>query len=136
MLPAVGWGVVGATGASLIPGMLGKVMPIPSKDTNPAMYYGVKFLSAIGLGWLGGMMLGRAAGRHIMTGGSIVVAAEAVNHFALAPAGLATYLPDTGGVETYLPGSEPMGYLSPGTTVEDFGEEEEEISRLDPSRRF
>lgn len=135
IVPAVGWGVVGATGSTLVPGLVGKFVPLPTKDTNPAMYYGVKFLSAIGLGWLAGMMVGRTAGRHIMTGGAITVAAEAVNHFALAPAGLATYLPDTvSDVETYLPGSEPMGYLSPGTTVDDY--EDTGITRLDPNRRF
>jgi hypothetical protein len=134
--PAVTWGLVGYTGMTVLPAMVGKAFPMPQKDENPAGYYGVKLLTAIGLGFLAGWVVNRQAARHILAGATLTVAAEALNQYALAPAGLATYLPDTvNDVDTYLPGSEPdMGYLSPGMTVDDY--EDETITRLDPNKRL
>ena len=136
--PAVGWGLAGSVGVQVVPGFAGKFLPLPAKEANPMGYYGVKFLTAIGLGFLAGKMLSRQSGRYVLVGGVLTVAAEAVNHYALAPAGLATYLPDTvQDFQTYLPGDEPMGqYLGPGATVEDFQDDETGITRLDPNRRF
>jgi len=138
VLPAVGWGLAGYGGMTVVPGLLSKVVPIPRKEDGPAMYYGVKLLTALGLGMLAGKMINRQAGRHVLAGSLLTLGAEAANQFALAPMGLATYLPDTvQDVDTYLPGSEPgMGYLSPGVTVDDMDDEESTVTRLDPNRRF
>jgi len=140
--PAVGYGLGGYVGMTVLPGFVGRFMPMPKKEDNAAMYYGVKVLTGLGLGWLVGRFLNRHAGRQVLTGAMITVGAEAVNQFALAPMGLATYLPDSvedynnDGMDTYLPGSEPLGYLSPGVTVDDMGDEETLVTRLDPNRRF
>lgn len=132
IVPIVGWGLVGHTGTNLLPGMMTRFgVPVPDKTTNPAMHFGVKFLTAIGLGWLAGMVMGKHTGRLVMAGGVLNASAEVVNDFALAPMGLSTYLPQVG---TYLqdPG---VGYDSPGMTVDDYGEHTPVI-RLDPERRF
>jgi hypothetical protein len=136
MGPAVGWGVVGAAGTQVIPGMIGKFLPVSTdKTTSPLTYYGVKILSAIALGYVAAMAMGKSAGRHVMTGGILVTAAEAANQYALAPMGLAAYIPDsTEGVSAYLP-SPVMGYMGAAPTVGMLGEEEE-VTRLDPGRRL
>jgi len=140
IIPAVGYGLAGYVGMSVVPGQIGRFMPMPKKEDNAAMYYGVKVLTGLGLGWLAGRFINRHAGRQVLAGAMITVGAEMVNQFALAPMGLSTYLPDTvqdnGEMETYLPGSEPLGYLSPGVTVDDLGDEETLVTRLDPNRRF
>lgn len=140
ILPAVGYGVAGYVGMAVVPGFIGRFVPMPKKEENAAMYYGAKVLTGIGLGWLAGRFISRHVGRQVLTGAMITVGAEVANQFALAPMGLSTYLPDTvqdnGEMGTYLPGSQPLGYLSPGVTVDDMDDDPSLITRLDPNRRF
>jgi hypothetical protein len=140
VFPAVGYGVAGYVGMSVVPGFLSRFVPMPKKEENAAMYYATKLGVGIGLGWLAGRFISRHVGRQVLTGAMITVGAEVANQFALAPMGLSTYLPDSvadnGEMETYLPGSQPLGYLSPGVSVDDMGDEETLVTRLDPNRRF
>jgi hypothetical protein len=134
--PVVGWGLVGYAGANMLPGFVGRFIPMPGKVESPMMYYGTRLLVAIGAGMAATWLVPRQAARYILAGGLLTVTAEMANQYLLAPMGLQTYLDNE--VGTYLPGSEPLGYLSPGESVDDFDVDNSvgAITRLDPDTRF
>jgi hypothetical protein len=126
-------------GTNLLPGTLRRFVPIPTKAESPAIYYLSKLATATGLGWLVGRFASKHAGRMVLTGGVLSIASEVAQDFVIGPMGLSTYIDGGMGSDdemgTYLPDS-GMGYLSPGVTVGDMGDDETMVTRLDPNRRL
>lgn len=133
-LPDVAWGVAGAAGAEMVPGLVQKFVPIPIPGGQVGQI-GVKLGAGLAVAYLVGKVAGPRAGRAALVGALLVPAAETVRTFAGPVLGIGAYT-DMEPIGAYLP-DRSLGYMGPGTTVGEFGDlGDSAVARLDPDARL
>lgn len=126
-LKAVGFTVAGVAGTPFVEGFVNRMLPA-SITGNKFVGYGVKIVSAWGVGTLVGKFAGKEAGRAAYVGGAVYVALGLIREFAPG------VLPSTSMGKYIGTGSQPMlGKYNPGMgSYATLGVPD----RLQPSMRF